>query len=98
MRWIRISKPVAIEDLYVRITCLYCRKEYGVHIKKPKQAKTCPCGRATFYFELMQVKNMLGFAVIWIGPFEEHREIEVDAIEVSEKEVPWQDEMQDGEV
>ncbi len=93
MRYIKIYKEISIENLYVKVTCKHCQKQYGVHIRRPNQFRTCPCGRATFYFTIGMFKNYIGFGVLWVGPFEEREEIEVDAIEISEKEVPWQDEM-----
>lgn len=100
MRFIRVPNAgINIENLYVKVTCLSCEREYSIHLRRAEQFRTCPCGMATFDFSLKQYGRWLGIAVVWTGRIEDRpemiKEINVNAIEIAQKEIPWVEEIEE---
>jgi hypothetical protein len=101
MRYVKITESINIKQLYVQVTCLYCRHTYSFHILKIQQPRRCHCAFATFYFDVSQHGNRVGVGVEWVGilivdgssQWEQHRDIDVDKITVAERwEVPFLEE------
>jgi len=48
---------INIEDINVEVTCLACKKIYGIQLKRPITRHNCRCGQGTFHIRVMGMKG-----------------------------------------
>jgi len=61
------KRSVAVEEIFVTVTCPLCKHGYDVQMKGSSRNKTCRCTKITFVFEVSAMPNKIKVNTFTIG-------------------------------